>query len=288
MSSKARRADERPRSAQEQHRTGGKRLDLDERTRKTSKTRQDTKSPTATPASPLDPVHEKINAVLEMFNTNASVEALPPIKEEQLVRDFIHDALYDPKEGYFIKHANIFISDSPNVGGPSGGDMYAPPTTSKSKGKATSSIMADDNGIPFDTLADRVEYQNVLETMYAKSSSDARFYQLWHTPIEAFKVHDTRPPSSLSLTLFCFNSHGTESLWHNTFSAPIPDIQQTIRPHPWLSMRWAPEMAPCPLPYSITFVNITQIITRAPNITYATLVHILLPFSAKPCKMQGM
>jgi len=78
----------------------------------------------------------------------------PHTRPPELVRDFVHDCLYNPTIGYFSKNVNIF-----NTGDP----------------------------IQFNHLKDQEEYNRVLYDLYKEQSKVEKFYQLWHTPSELFK-----------------------------------------------------------------------------------------------------
>lgn len=73
----------------------------------------------------------------------------------ELVRDFIHDCLYNPAEGYFSRIVNIFDGGPP---------------------------------LNFPALRNQEQYTRHLHRLYrAQTKEDDRFYQLWHTPSELFK-----------------------------------------------------------------------------------------------------
>ena len=77
----------------------------------------------------------------------------------ELVREFIHDCLYNPQTGYFQRHAHILSTDG--------------------------------QSLPFSTLHDESDYQQHLYHLYGKHSqaqdkTKKAFHQLWHTPSELF------------------------------------------------------------------------------------------------------
>lgn len=95
-----------------------------------------------------------------------SAEALatyrsPPKGVKTLVRDFIHDALYNPHYGYFSQRAVIFSPPQP---------------------------------LNFREMRNELEFDETVARVYADiskakgTSSSAIGAQLWHTPVELFQV----------------------------------------------------------------------------------------------------
>ena len=87
--------------------------------------------------------------------------------KSELMREFIHDCLYNPSYGYFNKNVNIFQASNP---------------------------------IPFNVLKDQNDYMKKLKKLYEVSYHSYQsteeilntnfkesFQQLWHTPSELFK-----------------------------------------------------------------------------------------------------
>ncbi len=73
----------------------------------------------------------------------------------ELVREFVHDCLYNPEYGYFSRIVNIFDGGQP---------------------------------INFKGLRDQEDYVRHLHSLYRNQSrNDDEYYQLWHTPSELFK-----------------------------------------------------------------------------------------------------
>jgi SAM-dependent MidA family methyltransferase len=86
---------------------------------------------------------------------------LPLTRPPELLRDFIHDALYNPEHGYFSrKHTPILTQDTP-----------------LNEGVAQ---MSGQNA-----------YNRALKQLYAQKSlsRDEPFAPLWHTPSELFRPH---------------------------------------------------------------------------------------------------
>lgn len=80
-------------------------------------------------------------------------------RRPELVREFIHDCLYNEREGYFQRHVNIFTSSSPHS---SPRPIYS-------------------------EMRDQEEYTRRLYDMYRERTLSLKFYQLWHTPSELFR-----------------------------------------------------------------------------------------------------
>ncbi|KAF8315395.1 DUF185-domain-containing protein [Clavulina sp. PMI_390] len=85
----------------------------------------------------------------------------PPKGVKALVRDFIHDALYNPHYGYFSRRAVIFSPPEP---------------------------------LPFRGIRNTAEFDNAVARIYAEISSSQELMsrpsmdtQLWHTPVELFQ-----------------------------------------------------------------------------------------------------
>lgn len=101
----------------------------------------------------------------------------PPKCARMLVRDFIHDSLYNPTYGYFTKNAVIF---NPEKSGIASGDSSAK------------------NKLDWNNIKDEYEFHSILTGMYkayekeAESGAVDRMQgvsrQIWHTPAELFKV----------------------------------------------------------------------------------------------------
>jgi hypothetical protein len=90
----------------------------------------------------------------------------PPKGVKALVRDFIHDALYNPIYGYFSQRAVIFTTPEPL-------NLQEMRTSSE-----------------FDEAVARI-YDFISETRHTTASMVDT--QLWHTPVEIFQVC---PPAS--------------------------------------------------------------------------------------------
>lgn len=93
----------------------------------------------------------------------------PPREVKMLVRDFIHDSLYNPHYGYFPKNAVIFSADQP---------------------------------IDFHGLKDLPHFQDAVARKYsddggAAFSEPGPGKQVWHTPTELFKVNKRSNPSCM-------------------------------------------------------------------------------------------
>lgn len=90
-------------------------------------------------------------------SSSASALSLKMTRAPELVRDFIHDCLYNPEIGYFQRHVNIFSTRS-------------------------------HTSIPFRTLRDQDDYNKLVYGMYAAQTKPGqKFHQLWHTPSELFR-----------------------------------------------------------------------------------------------------
>ncbi|ORX34248.1 S-adenosyl-L-methionine-dependent methyltransferase [Kockovaella imperatae] len=85
----------------------------------------------------------------------------PPTRVKMLVREYIHDSLYNPHYGYFSKKATIFRS---------------PP-----------------GGYDFSTFRDQTEFQEQVASRYAAEYGDmiegSLGRQVWHTPTELFSPY---------------------------------------------------------------------------------------------------
>ncbi|PJF17004.1 hypothetical protein PSACC_03180 [Paramicrosporidium saccamoebae] len=90
-----------------------------------------------------------------VLSSNAAFSGLKLTRSAELVREFIHDSLYNERDGYFQRHVNIFSANN----GP----------------------------LPFTELRDHEEYSRRLYEMYKEQTSALKFYQLWHTPSELFR-----------------------------------------------------------------------------------------------------
>ncbi|KAJ3332663.1 hypothetical protein HDU76_013477 [Blyttiomyces sp. JEL0837] len=104
---------------------------------------------------PTPPVMRRMNAQL------MSEMKEPPANSRMLVRDFIHDSLYNPNYGYFSKKAHIFSLKEP---------------------------------IPFNSLRDNYAFMNHLADLYKvvenePSVRNPSARQVWHTPTELFKPY---------------------------------------------------------------------------------------------------
>lgn len=101
----------------------------------------------------------------------------------ELVRHFIHDALYNETDGYFQRHVNIFAGNG--------------------------------HCLDFASLRDRDDYARRLAQMYREQSRPAEtFYQLWHTPSELF-----RPWYARGLARFILDWHGNRA--HSQANDPL-------------------------------------------------------------------
>ena len=76
-------------------------------------------------------------------------------RKPELVREFIHDCLYNDKIGYFQQHVNILSVNSGHI--------------------------------PFNSLKNQTEYNEYLTKAYMEQSKTEKFFQLWHTPSELFR-----------------------------------------------------------------------------------------------------
>lgn len=84
----------------------------------------------------------------------------PPKRVKMLVRDFIHDSLYNPNYGYFPNNAVIF---------------------------------SPDKSFDFGSLNDEAHFQDAVAKRYAEYGAvnlagEGPGRQIWHTPTELFKV----------------------------------------------------------------------------------------------------
>jgi len=79
-----------------------------------------------------------------------SVDPTRPNVTRSLVREFIHDSLYNPGYGYFSHSAEILSFPKP---------------------------------IDFNSIKNQAHLEQVMNQQYSSSSS-----QIWHTPVEVFKV----------------------------------------------------------------------------------------------------
>lgn len=80
---------------------------------------------------------------------------LKTTRTPELTRDFIHDCLYNERDGYFQRYVNIFTTRS------------AP--------------------LDFSLLRDQDAYNRRLYELYREQTTGLKFYQLWHTPSELFR-----------------------------------------------------------------------------------------------------
>lgn len=112
----------------------------------------------------------------------------PPRKVRMLARDFIDDSLYNPHYGYFPKQAVIFDPDAAalvrfhNAGKP--GSVAAP---AENAGKCRA------RGFDFASMKNMAEWDKAVAETYgiieeADEKACGLGRQVWHTPIELFKV----------------------------------------------------------------------------------------------------
>jgi len=85
----------------------------------------------------------------------------PPRGAKALVRDFIHDALYNPFYGYFPQRAVIYSAPEPLA------------------------FAEMRNSSEFDEAVARI-YKNISDAKHTTASTVG--VQLWHTPVEVFQV----------------------------------------------------------------------------------------------------
>ncbi|KAJ3195726.1 hypothetical protein HK101_011238 [Irineochytrium annulatum] len=101
-------------------------------------------------------------------------------KQQVLVRDFIHDSLYNANHGYFSKKAKIF----------------SPPK------------------IDFNSIRDNYTFMNHLADLYsnAQGAADDSMRQVWHTPSELFKPWYGRAIAKYVCEAYRKNDRGATNL----------------------------------------------------------------------------
>jgi hypothetical protein len=95
-------------------------------------------------------------AIRRYSGTELALTKQPAKNARMLVRDFIHNSLYNPFYGYFSKQAVVFSSPEPF----SFGDLY------------------DNNA-----------FMSNLSQIYDKYEKENEGHQIWHTPSEIFQPH---------------------------------------------------------------------------------------------------